>query len=410
MPSDRKRGPARSHTPSRTTPFSTPSQKRRRKFSPREMSAAVSTSNTYGMLNPNENISDSESMISEEKLTKTPKAANLQKSSQKPPPLNIVGVEYAKVTQMLAPLKQKADDFSVSLAPFGIRVYSANVDRYKTLKDELEKLNFKYFTYQLREEQTTKIVLHGLYDMPVEELNEYLVDADIKPVKIKKMNIHQKKFSDHCLYLLYFPKSDKVKISNLREIPAINSVKVRWQYYSNNRVGPMQCSNCMLYGHGGMNCRLDPVCVRCAGSHKSKECPKLQAQDSATVLDRIPDDQVKCALCGQNHTANYSRCEKRIEFLERQERYRRRTQRQNQVQTFVEAPQLNDFNFPRVDPRQRAERFPQNPQGGPINNDLFTSAELMPIFRELMTALSQARNKMEQISVLGEIAIKYCCR
>lgn len=409
----RKRGPALSihqiFQPSSS--HATVTNKRRTGISPLTM---ASTSNSFSMLDPDTNISESESVMSVEKNPKhTMKNKNMQASIQKPPPLNIVGVEYAKVVNWLKPISQSAEDFSLSLAPFGIRVFSANIDRYKILKNELDKLKVKYYTYQLREEQTTKIVLHGLYAMPENELGLHLAEVGVKPAKIKKMNIYQKKYSDHCLYLLYFPKSDKVKISNLREIPAINNVKVRWQYYANNRTGPMQCSNCMLLGHGSQNCRLDPKCMRCSGPHKTQECPRLIDPITNQPRDRIPEDQVKCALCHQSHTANYSRCEKRLEYIERQQRYRSRTQRQPQTQrTFIDAPQLNNFNFPQLNPRERASRVTHNPQWvmNPPQNDLFTAEELMPIFEELMCELSHARTRMDQITALGRVAIKYCGR
>lgn len=415
MPPFRKRGPALSlnHFKQPSSLLSTSSNKRRIGISPLTM---ASSSNAFSMLNEMD-LSESESLVEEESSRRTI-AASVQKSSpQKPPPLNITGVEYATVNNWIKALNPRAGDYSISLAPFGIRVYSANIDRYKVLKNELEKLKAKFFTYQLREEQTTKIVLHGLYSMPENELQKYLEEVNVKPTKIKKMNIQQKKYSDHCLYLLYFLKSEKVKISKLREIPAINSVKVRWQYYAHNRNGPMQCSNCMLLGHGSQNCRLDPKCMRCSGPHNTQTCPRLIDPITKLPRDRIPEDQVKCALCHQCHTANYSRCEKRLEFIERQQRYRNRTQRQPQRQpqtqrTFVNAPQLNNFNFPHLDPRERATRATQNAQWvqNPHQNDLFSSAELMPIFEELMSELSRARSRMEQITALGRVAIKYCGR
>lgn len=420
MPATRKRGPALSYYSPPTTRATTT---KRTKFSRFDMSTVASTSNAFQMLDNNVNLSDCESMISlESRRRRIPsksieKAANVQKSSYKPPPLNIVGVEYAFVNEMLKRHKQNPDDYSLSLAPFGIRVFSANIDRYKVLKNELEKIKCQFFTYQLREEQTKKFVLHGLYHMPENELETYLADCNIKPIKIKKMNIFNKKYSDHCLYLLYFLKSDQVKLSQLREISKVNSVKVGWKHYESNQSGPMQCSNCMSYGHGGANCHLDPKCMRCAGLHKTKDCPCLIDPLTNQLREKIPDDQVKCALCQQNHTANFSRCEKRIEFMERQQRYRGRTQRHHQTHgSFVNSPQLNDFNFPRLDPRARAAHSTQNAQwvpngnGNSNSNELFTSAELMPIFDELMSALGQARSKMEQISVLGRIAIKYCGR
>ncbi|GIY03898.1 hypothetical protein CEXT_741611 [Caerostris extrusa] len=43
-------------------------------------------------------------------------------------------------------------------------------------------------------------------------------------------------------------------------------------------------------------CSRRPVCVKCAGPHKSSDCPKP------------PDTPATCALCKGNHTANFSGC------------------------------------------------------------------------------------------------------
>lgn len=338
---------------------------------------------------------------------------------------------------MLAPLKHKAD-YTLSLAPFGIRVFSANTDSYKVLKDTLMKAQVKFYTYQLREEQMTKIVLHGLPQIPINDLKTELINQDIKPTEIKMLNIHQKKYDDHAVYLLYFPKIDKVKISTLREIRYINHVKVRWQYYTNKRQGPMQCSRCMMYGHGGRNCGLNPVCIRCGGDHFSNACTHLKDPLTGQARERIPDDMVKCGLCGQNHPANYSRCVKRLEFIDRQKHYRMRTQRQRPAaQTFTHAPQLNDFNYPPINqnylnnqnnminqnttmnqpqqpftPYQRA-RWAENIEmnrNSNLENNLYTAEELIPILSELMNKLRGARTRMEQIQVLTEIAFKYGCQ
>ena len=59
----------------------------------------------------------------------------------------------------------------------------------------------------------------------------------------------------------------------------------------------LQCTNCQKYGHTRNFCTKTPICVKCAGEHKTSDC-KLS-------MDR---DSTKCALCGGNHTANYKGC------------------------------------------------------------------------------------------------------
>lgn len=399
-------------------------RRRNKNITQQLFSMPASTSNAYESLNSDEDISELESMVSV--TSKRAKLAASRKnlpvnepkssptSSHKPPPINIEGVEYKTVIELIKSHNAGVDDFSLSLTQFGVRVYSANTDKYNVLKRALKLANFKFYTYQPRDEQMTKIVLHGFYCMDTNELKEHLKFKNVFPSDIKNMSIQNKRNSDHAVYLLYFPKSAKVKISDLRQITNICNVRIRWQYYSNRRTGPTQCNRCMMYGHGGRNCELDPKCIRCSGPHLSNQCPSLRDPITGEVRNRIPDNMLKCALCHQNHSANFSGCTKRQEFIDRQQNYRARNQRHTRRNahshgSFVNAPQLDNFNFPPLDPRARANRLPQPPLFRPIvpSNDLFSPSEMMTIFTELVTAISQCRNKMEQISALAEIVNKY---
>ena len=89
-----------------------------------------------------------------------------------------------------------------------------------------------------------------------------------------------------------FKKSAGIKISKLRETKS------------------------MKFGHGVENSYLDPNCIRCGGTHKSKEC--IHLQDPSCSNGKIPEINIKCANCGEKHTANYSKCSKRIQFAQQQ--------------------------------------------------------------------------------------------
>jgi hypothetical protein len=248
----------------------------------------------------------------------------------------------------------------------------------------------------------------------------HLKELKLNPLSLKKMTIKDKKYSDHCVYLVYFKNMDKMSIAKLRqEASIINYVKVRWDFYNKKRKGPIQCSKCMQYGHGGKNCYLKPKCIRCGESHSSIECPLLIDPATNARLTRIPDEKLKCALCGQQHAANYSRCEKRLEFMRRQEVYRNRIQRRptNRVSHFHDAMQLKNFNFPPINnatgsawsnppPITTSDHTIQNES----STDLFSTDELLKIFQELMTSLGKATSKIQQITILGQIAIKYASK
>ena len=39
---------------------------------------------------------------------------------------------------------------------------------------------------------------------------------------------------------------------------------IKGDFFHTNKTGPIQCGNCMKFGHGAENCWMDPKCIRCA--------------------------------------------------------------------------------------------------------------------------------------------------
>lgn len=381
------------------------------------------------------------------KLTVDNANGNNSKSSSKPPPIFLKGISRAEVDKILSSLDAERNKFISKNLPDGIKVFAADTASHLKLREKLIAMQAKFQTHLLREEQTTKVVLHGLHEMELKELKNELSRERIFPADIKKLTIRKKMYDDHCVYLLYFKKTDKIRVADLRKTTAICYTRVRWEYYSikrkageNEGKAPIQCSNCMQFGHGGRNCFLDPVCIRCGESHKSIDCPLLSIINPETKaverLTRIDDAKLKCGLCGQNHAANFSKCEKRKEFIDRRNKFNTKMQKKSKSSTqvgFKAAPELAQFNFPQINRskrngdawtnfleepysiQQNAHSSRQN-QGSQQNrqqasandDDLFDANELLSIFRELMSTLKTAKTRDEQIFALGQLVIKHC--
>jgi hypothetical protein len=194
----------------------------------------VPISNQYEQLNDDEDLSETDSMMeiisqSSKKLkfsnSKNDKPAQ-PRAAPKPPPFNIKGKSFAEVQQILAATNIPREKFQTKLTPQGIRVFAENDEVYQQINAKLKATETKFFTHQLRNEQTTKFVLHGLYKMTENELQEKLVEAKINPSQVKILTVRQQKYSDHCVYLLHFPKTSKMKISTLRETKAIEILQI----------------------------------------------------------------------------------------------------------------------------------------------------------------------------------------
>lgn len=334
------------------------------------------------------------------------------KSPPKPPPLTIQGLDHHHVIDLLKNFK---NCYTLKLTSSGVQVFPINDIAFKQMKHLFDVQATHYYTHALREEQLSKFVLHGYINVDESVLISQLKELNLEPAKVKKMSIKQKKHYDHSVYLIYFNKSSNIKIAQLREIKAIENVIVKWEYYSNRRTGPIQCSNCMSFGHGGQNCFLLPRCIRCAQNHKSIDCPKLFNEKKMQTRTRIPENELKCVNCGQNHAANYSKCEKRIQFAERQQQHRAKVQNHfPKSHQFMPAPQLNDFQFPRLSPQSATRPSVSNNRSqvsdAHSNLELFTPTEMMAIFKEMISKMQGAKSKFEQINVMGEIVIKYIAR
>jgi len=80
-----------------------------------------------------------------------------------------------------------------------------------------------------------------------------------------------------------------------------NVVKLRYRQYRTRTYieEPKQCHNCLRFGHLKVNCRSTTRCPRCAGNHSYDECTK-----------KLQQEAVRCANCGENHSAKYRGCAK----------------------------------------------------------------------------------------------------
>ena len=216
--------------------------------------------------------------------------------------------------------------------------------------------------------------------------------------------------------MVYFKKDQLIKIADVKKIRAISQIRVRWEYYRRKQVGPIQCNNCMNFGHGSLNCHLKPKCVRCGEGHTSKLCPLI-----SPINPRIPDMNLKCANCEGNHSAKFAQCPKRLEYskaLENIKKHRNATTTKTTTNQFRSAPELANANFPSIN-NNTSKPWTKTPiistfsnqqshsrtfDNKSTDNDLFSTAELMIIVKEILTKLSNCHTKAEQFQAIAEIA------
>ena len=68
-------------------------------------------------------------------------------------------------------------------------------------------------------------------------------------------------------------------------------------------IGPpivTQCYKCQGFNHVAKDCKSEQKCVRCAGAHKSTECPDKNKKSL----------KLKCSNCNGDHVASSKSCPK----------------------------------------------------------------------------------------------------
>lgn len=345
--------------------------------------------------------------------TVIPNNVNNEKREPLPPPITVKNVNIEKLNDSLADIKISMDSITMKLTQFGIKLYVDSCLNFQSLKEYLIERKIEFFTHQLKQERLAKFVLYGLPLYDVADVKEELKSKNLLPVEVKTLNIKSSRYDSHTNYIVYFKKSDQIKISQLREIKSLFRVIIHWNHYSHKRNDVTQCSNCQGFGHGTQNCFLDPICVKCAGSHASKNCPLDAERDEN---GKIPDQKLYCVHCTHHHTANYHACTKRREYISKQKSLNKPSTRRS----FVNAPQLNNVNFPAIPtiPSNQNSQVPawtnhqKTNQNSPnLNsskeNELFSPKECFQIFNEFLSKMSSCKSRQEQLQVIGEITFKY---
>lgn len=293
--------------------------------------------------------------------------------------------------------------FELENMTIGIKVHLTDMADFEAARSYL-KGKFNFWNYHSTSTRPRKIVLYGLYDMPIEEIKEYLAEQGVIPTDVKKLMLKSPQYTGQALYLLYF-EANTVNISDLRKLKSICHVKVRWEYYKPKAYDQVpQCRNCQMLGHSSVNCNMPARCLVCAGNHNFDGCThRIQKAQLPENPDR---SYIKCSNCAGNHTANYRGCRSRTEYIELQKKIQARRSPRNKVSGFAfrnqEFPDLQDHNRgssskahnqPNLDWRSTVVN--NSISNNPIRDDSLTS-----MFSQMMQSMNAMMNQMSAMMEL----------
>ena len=183
---------------------------------------------------------------------------------------------------------------------------------YVTLpKDHFEENVTKVIKSQIGFETCKVKVIKGINDVPEKRhrvvaigVHQTISEEDIKSElaknNIKINQVQRLKFNGQPTrkVVVEFDNEQDMKIALFNGI-YFGRIRVRCESY---RTTPpvTQCYKCQGFNHIAKDCKNDQKCVRCAGAHKSTECPD---KNKETL-------KIKCSNCHGNHEASSRECQK----------------------------------------------------------------------------------------------------
>ena len=269
-----------------------PSRSKRKK--PSMEPEPIPTYNSFGVLQPPEN---DEADTDEDDREETPR------KEAKPPPI-VVTEKINDYTKCIKAIIEGCTDKKtrIDYTSAELKIYTLNTVDYMALLKKLRADKMAFYTYAPKELRPKHIVAKRLPNLPAEEIIENL---RAQGIKCRKVSILKKKNTAEHPYMDPIYKLDFDKEVDMKEVWAIRyicHVKVKWEKYRNSR-RVTQCHNCQTFGHGTLYCKNNPKCVKCDGTHLTKDCVKPR------------DHPAKCVNCGGPHPANYSNCPEYIKHL-----------------------------------------------------------------------------------------------
>lgn len=248
---------------------------------------------------------------------------------RKPPPLVIHG-NIKEHKKFVDTIKQTVEDkFHLKYHEECVEVFLHNRKDYDTLFKVWKSRQIKFHTYTSKEEKRRTYIIKGLHDrIETSEVKESLEQLDI--------TVHNISLMKGTMKPMFLVAVDKIKLGILKQkAQYVCYTKVVWDNYINKR-RLAQCHRCQEWGHSTINCHADPVCLKCAEEHLTKECKKPVSEPA------------KCINCGKDYPANATICEAYKKRLIRVERMQdTRKARFDHAERRIKQPDLKDIRqFP----------------------------------------------------------------
>lgn len=221
-------------------------------------------------------------------ILQTKPAANT--NTKKPPPMYVHG-KFEKYSNFYTILKEEYGG-KVQLKYLGEKTKFTfdTFDLYNKFKTQCIQSRLSFHTYTTDQEKIIAVIIKGLPKFNPDEIIKELQAHDLNSLYC--IEIQKDPKSNYPIYKLTFPA--ETTLQHVRKISNLFLIRVYWDKYNGSRPF-IQCFRCQAHGHISKKCFKEYKCVKCAGSHDTRECKKNT---------RHPSEM--CKLRGKPHSQLYN--------------------------------------------------------------------------------------------------------
>lgn len=220
---------------------------------------------------------------------------NPEPVQHKPPPILLYGIEDVnKLTTSLLTVVDKAH-FTIKIVNKNqLRLSCVDIITYKKIIDHIRSLNLIGYTFTPRENKCTRIVIRKLHHTtPHDEIKQEIEKSgNLVRGEIINARYGPDKTPTSTFFVNVEPGPNNKCLKDIKYI-YFQSVVIE---DPKKKKSVVQCHRCQQYGHSKNNCMRPYKCLKCGEGHNTVDCPKKR------------DVPPTCALCSEEHPANYKGC------------------------------------------------------------------------------------------------------
>lgn len=302
----------------------------------------------------------------------------------KPPPIFVHGVlNYNEMIKTITDVAENEQYYTKSLANNIIKINCSTPETYRKLVKHFLDNNIFHHTYQLKEERAYRVVIKYLHHSTnVDDIKEELAKLGHN---VRNIINAQHRISKEPLNLFFAdiePAENNKQIYNVRTLQN-RIVQIEPPHIIKRSI--VQCTRCQQYGHTKKYCNKPYICVKCGGSHNTKDCKKTK------------ETAARCALCGGNHPANYKGCEHYRNLTKNNNRKNNQSLPTPPVNTNIYQNNLQHNNIPQHMSYADATKISTSQDGATANILTKFLEEFKGLFNQLIQQNSMVLNMLTML-------------